>query len=419
MNWEKVNLTDIANVFNGKTPGKKELRSDGHPVLKIKDITESGDFVGKYNSFVDKAFFERYKRKCIKSGDTLILNAAHNSEYVGRKRCFANNDIDGAMPTGEWLLVRPKTVKVSASYIFYYLQSPRAKHLIKSLVKGIHLYPKDVANIIVPLPPLDIQRKIAAVLDRADRLRQLRKGAIEKLDMLIQALFMDMFGNFNDWPKTKLVDVSKIVSGVAKGRKLNNKELVSVPYMRVYNVQDGFIDISEIKYIDVPTSDVEKFRLIKNDILLTEGGDPDKLGRGAIWRYDIKDCIHQNHIFRVRLDQDILIPEYFSSLIGSSYGKKYFLKAAKQTTGIASINSKQLKNFPAIIPPLKLQRKYSKIFQSIEMKKKLMDSSLNQLDTLFNSLLQRAFQGELAFNDDVFAALEEGTKMGYKNRIVR
>ena len=128
---------------------------------------------------------------------------------------------------------------------------------------------------------------------------------------------------------------------------------------------------------------------------MTEGGDPDKLGRGAIWKNEIPECIHQNHIFRVRLNQSYLLPEYTCCLVGSAYGKKYFLRAAKQTTGIATINSSQLKTFPVYIPPLDLQNQFAAIVEKTEQQKALMQQSLVQMETNMSSLMQRAFKGEL------------------------
>ena len=151
------------------------------------------------------------------------------------------------------------------------------------------------------------------------------------------------------WDCRQLSSFSEIKSGVTKGRKFNGKETLWVPYMRVANVQDGYLKLDDISKIEVLPSDVDKFQLKPKDILLTEGGDPDKLGRGAVWHGEIENCIHQNHIFRIRLSSDMMIPEYASMLISSERGKRYFLKSAKQTTGIASINMGQLKKCPGLV----------------------------------------------------------------------
>lgn len=216
---------------------------------------------------------------------------------------------------------------------------------------------------------------------------------------LLRSVFLDMFGdpvtNPKGWKEAALTDVAEIVSGVTKGRNFDDKQTVLAPYLRVANVQDGYLNLNEIKEIEVLPTDIAKYRLLDGDILLTEGGDPDKLGRGTVWREHVKDCIHQNHIFRVRIKTDNLLPDFLSVLIGSERGKRYFLRAAKQTTGIASINSTQLKNFPVLIPSLDLQQRFAKsVFNAKKLNNRLIETEAST-DTLFNSLMLSAFRGEL------------------------
>lgn len=123
-----------------------------------------------------------------------------------------------------------------------------------------------------------------------------------------------------------------------------------MPYLRVANVQDGHLNLSEIKYIEVLEDKVERYLLKKGDVLMTEGGDFDKLGRGTIWNSEIKNCLHQNHVFAVRPDQEILLPYFLNAFSSSEHGKFYFKLCSKQSTNLASINSSQLKNFIVPLP---------------------------------------------------------------------
>lgn len=158
-------------------------------------------------------------------------------------------------------------------------------------------------------------------------------------------------------PMVPLADAAEIAAGITLGRKTKENDLVTVPYLRVANVQDGHLRLDDLKTIAATPGEIEKLTLRNGDLLLTEGGDLDKLGRGALWRDQVPLCIHQNHIFRVRLDTDRYDPEYVSFQIGSPYGKAYFLAHAKKTTGIASINQRVLGAFPVVSPPIKEQRR--------------------------------------------------------------
>lgn len=200
------------------------------------------------------------------------------------------------------------------------------------------------------------------------------------------------------WPIMALSDIADIRAGATLGRSLCGPT-IKLPYLRVANVQDGYLDLGSIKEIEILESEQEKWQLQDGDILLTEGGDWDKLGRGVVWHSEIKMCIHQNHIFRLRVNPNEFDPEYLCSLIGSAYGKDYFRAASKQTTNLASINQRQLKAFKAFKPPLEEQRRiiaYVDALQSnLDALKRHQAETANKLDALMPSILNKAFSGEL------------------------
>jgi type I restriction enzyme S subunit len=242
-------------------------------------------------------------------------------------------------------IIRPDTRRVFPEYLAHFLRTPQslataAQRKTGSALTRIIL--KDIRNLRVPLPSLDEQKRIAAILDQADEIRGLRQSAIDRLDVLGQAIFYEMFGdpvkNPKGWDDRRtLGDASDIVSGITKGRKLNGKPTREVPYLAVVNVQDRELRLDPLKMIEATEDEINRYSLQKDDLLLTEGGDPDKLGRGTLWNNEIPECIHQNHIFRVRLSTDDIEPLFLNWLVGSERGKRYFLGSAKQTTGIGCV----------------------------------------------------------------------------------
>ncbi|MEW2244432.1 restriction endonuclease subunit S [Streptomyces sp. NPDC026666] len=298
------------------------------------------------------------------------------------------------------MAVEPTPGQLDGDYLYHWFQS----FDLSQIANGSsipQLNKKDLTPLRLPLPPISMQRKIAEILNHLDTLRAKRREAISLLEDLSQSIFRDMFGdvvkNDRGWDEHRtLGDAAFIVSGITKGRRAPNGPLRSVPYMAVANVQERRLDLSAVKEIEATADEIDRYRLLEDDLLLTEGGDPDKLGRGTLWRNELPECIHQNHIFRVRLREGSGIdPIFLNWLVASNRGRSYFLRSAKQTTGIASINATQLKNFPLLIPPIKLQQDFGARIRHLEQCKSSHGEHLSQLDALFASIRHRAFRGEL------------------------
>jgi type I restriction enzyme, S subunit len=156
-----------------------------------------------------------------------------------------------------------------------------------------------------------------------------------------------------DWKLVPLAAVADVQTGLALGKEAA-KDPVRLPYLRVANVQDGYLDLSEIKEVEIERSLISRYSLRTGDVLMTEGGDFDKLGRGYIWQDEVPNCLHQNHVFVVRPHKELL-PYFLTALTSSDYGRRYFQSCSKQSTNLASINSSQLKAFPVPLPTVQEQ----------------------------------------------------------------
>lgn len=194
----------------------------------------------------------------------------------------------------------------------------------------------------------------------------------------------------NGWKKVSLETIAEIRSGVAKG-KSGLKDPISIPYLRVANVQDGRICLNEVKNIEIECHQLDRYSLKIGDVLMNEGGDFDKLGRGDVWLGKINPCLHQNHVFAVRPDPKKLDSFFLAGLAASHYGKNYFLSCAKRSTNLASINSTQIKKFPVLLPPLPEQKKIAQILstwdKAITTTERLIDLARQQKKALIQQLL--------------------------------
>lgn len=384
---ELVPLGRVADFVNGFAFKPAHWVGKGKKIIRIQNLT---DPTKPYN-LTDHEVPHKY---LIKQHDILVSWSATLGVYIWKS-------VEEAIVNQHIFKVIPDEEIVNRSFLVYAIENAiesMRRYTHGSTMK--HINRKEFLSTKIYLPLLPEQKRIAAILDKADALRQKRRRALARLDDLLQSVFLDMFGdpvtNPMGWEATTLEQIATIGSGATKGRKFNGKQTVQIPYMRVANVQDGKLELDVVKTIEVLPSDIERYKLESGDILLTEGGDPDKLGRGAIWRGEIDLCIHQNHIFKVRTISELISPEYLIKLIASPRGKRYFFKAAKQTTGIATINKTQLKAFPVLLPSLKLQRIYIRYLSELDTVKGRYQESLIKKDYLFHSLQQRAFRGELS-----------------------
>ncbi|HAS6196797.1 TPA: restriction endonuclease subunit S [Vibrio vulnificus] len=389
MSWPMVSIKSVAKVTTGKTPSKKvEEYFGGHiPFISPAELGNA-QFVSPAKQTLTEAGAAQIK--LVPKNSVLVCCIGSLGKLAIADQTLGTNQQINSVTFDE-NLVFPK-------YGYYALS--RLKPILESIAPAttVAIVSKSkFEELEIPLPPLDEQKRIAAILDKADAIRQKRKQVIALADEFLRSVFLEMFGdpvtNPKGWEEPILSDIADVRSGVTKGKKLKEGTGVTLPYMRVANVQDGYLDLSSVQMITVSEKEAEKCKLLSGDILLTEGGDPDKLGRGHVWNDEIENCIHQNHIFSVRVkNKEYVRPAFLSAVIGSQRGKRYFLKVGKQTTGIATINKTVLSEFCPIIPPLELQDAYLDIVRRI---KKIQKKEGYHDATLFPSLSQKAFSGQL------------------------
>lgn len=394
-----VSLGDYADVFNGKTPSKAEQRDTGHPVLKIRDVDDAGRFRQKYESFVDPDFVARFQNKSVKAGDTLILNAAHNADYVGSKTFFADSEVEGAIATGEWLIVRPHRSALDARFAFHWLTSSTARREIRELVKGIHLYPKDVTRLSIPLPPLEEQKRIAAILDQADELRRKRQRALDRLNQLGQAIFIEMFGEPSTNPMGwEVVTLDKLLLAVTNGltRRRTPGDVGSHIVLRLRDIRDGEIDFSEVNRITLDQKEQQRFEATVGDLLFIRvNGNPEYVGRCAVLTHQGERIFFNDHVMRVRVNRDRVSPVFLQRLLSSPHGKREIARNRKTSAGQHTINQSGLGQVNVPLPPLEVQREFEDRLLAIGAVRNPMLTSASRSELAFAALQSHAFRGEL------------------------
>ena len=355
-------------------PSAGQIKEDSDKLIDYIDISSVDNETKKVTGYQTIAFRDAPSRarKMVKRGSILVSTVRPNLNAVA----MLEDDTPNITIASTGFCILDCKENANNRFIFNFCKSRAFIDDMVSQATGAS-YPavsdKIVRSALVPDYSYEEQCKISEVLDRLSAVIDNRKAELSALDELIRARFVEMFGdmflNTMGWQEESLESLADIVSGITKGRKIKEKKLIEVPYMAVSNVKNGYIDWTTVKTIEATEQEINQYRLLPDDVLMTEGGDPDKLGRGAIIREPLENCIHQNHIFRVRLNESIVLPDFFEEYLQHHRAKRYFLGCAKQTTGIASINMKQLSALPVLIPPLKLQQQFSDFVRELNKSK--------------------------------------------------
>ena len=259
---------------------------------------------------------------------------------------------------------------------------------------GYSRHYKFLKESLIPLPALEEQKQIAAILDAADDLRVKRRESLAQLDALLQSTFLDMFGDPVTNPMGWKVVSFESVGTTRLGKMLDKgkqKGDCLFPYLANINVQWGRFDLDDLREMDFDESDRNEFELRNGDLLICEGGE---VGRTAIWREELQEVYFQKALHRVRLDPEKSVPEYilyYMWFMAEHGGFSDFTNSAT----IAHLTGVKLKSLPLPLPGIELQHHFAAIVDSIEKQKAKQVAHLEELDTLFASLQSRAFKGEL------------------------
>ena len=354
--------------------------------------TISGDGVKNYSVFQNRDVVFAKITPCMENGKGGIVDDLKNGFGAG---------------STEFIVIRPDEQNVISEWIQLFLSQSSYRLECKNHMTGSagqkRVPPTFIAGTVIPVPSVDEQRRIIfrieEMFSELDNSVSTLQKTKEQLAVYRQTSITSAYPMMTEENTKKLSEISDITGGITKGRDLKQAQTIYLPYLRVANVQNGFLDLTEIKEIELKVDEKEKYLLKKGDVLYTEGGDRDKLGRGTVWNEEIPDCVHQNHVFRARVDKSIAIPEYVAYWSMGSYARTYFFRKGKQTVNLASINKTVLSNLELPIPDLATQEK---VLAEIESRLSVCDSiehtvdtALQQAEAMRQSILKQAFEGRL------------------------
>jgi type I restriction enzyme, S subunit len=412
-NWTKAAVQALA-VVNPRYTVKK---GRNYPFIEMAAVGEN--FTGIQS--IDWRKLEGSGLSRIKVGDSLFAKITPCPEN-GKVAFIGVLPEPVALGSTEFIVLSPRP-GVSPRYLFHLLCSHAVRGRAAARMEGStgrQRVPEEVftMRLLIPVPGPDEQSAIARMLDTVDRALECTRTAVDRAKDLDHALLHELLewglnprsSRAQKYPSHWLVrrvdEVAEVGSGLTLGKDVSGFKSIELPYLRVANVQDGHLDLSQIKTVRVRVDEVESYLLKTGDVLMTEGGDLDKLGRGTIWRGQIENCLHQNHIFRIRAERALLEPEFFSLVIESDIAKRYFNRVAKRTTNLASTNKTQVRAFQFPIPPTTTeQREIISIMNSSRKTLGALSAKANALFELKKSLMHDLLTGRVRMKNSAEATL--------------
>ena len=346
MTTDMVRLCDIATVIAGQSPPGHTYNEYGSGLPFFQGKADFGELYPVARKWCVAP------RKIAEAGDILVsVRAPVGPTNVARERCCIGRGLAA---------VRADEAFVLRDFVHWNIKHRQSELIAKGQGSTFAaIKQKDLKSLPIHLPPLDEQRQIVSILNRVAKIERLQKQAQERLSEFIPALFIKMFGdpatNPMGWERATLGELSQVQGGLQVTRKRKVHPL-ETPYLRVANVLRNRLDLREVKSMRVNEKELTRIQLMRGDLLIVEGhGNPSEIGRVAIWDGSIFDCVHQNHLIRVRLDRSMMLPEFACSYLNSLPGRQHLIRSGKTTSGLNTITTSNVKSCMIFTPPIRLQ----------------------------------------------------------------
>jgi type I restriction enzyme S subunit len=402
MNIKLVNILEVADIVSGSTPkGIDDLNTiEGNvPFFRVGDMNTKGNEIFMYEAVINltSSSAAKLKLKLCRAG-TVVFPKRGGAIFTNKKRKLSQVSAFDLNTMG---LVPNE--KVENEYFYYWFNSLDLGHLANGSSVP-QLNNKQISPLSIPLPPLDQQKKIAAILDAADAYRKKTKALIVKYDELTQSLFLDMFGdpvgNPKGWKVNNLKNISnKIHSGNTPkgGSKVYVDE--GITFFRSQNVWKNRIVYDDVVFIDQATHDkMLKSSLKHRDILMTKTGrintENSSLGRAAMYLGEDDQANVNGHVYLIRLNEGVL-NEFVLHILTTKQYRGHIRRVCVGGIDKRQLNKGHIEDFPIISPPIDMQENFISRLLLMKQHKDKLKASLAQAEDLFNSLLQKAFKGEL------------------------
>lgn len=392
MSWLQPTIGEVCEPTrqtNPVTSGRASFR-----YVDISGIDRDAKVVTRADS-VPCAEAPSRARKQIQTGDVLVSTVRPNLNAVAT----VPPELDGEIASTGFTVLRARKEVADPRYLFYRTQQREFVDYLVSNATGAS-YPAVsdaiVKRAVLPLPTPSEQRRIVEILDQADALRKRAREADAKAARILPALFLKMFGdpatNPMGWPTTT---VGELLASADYGTSTRaSDDGRGAPLIRMGNVTvDGSLQLNNLKYVELPESEVEKFALADGDILFNRTNSLDLVGKTGLWRGEM-EAVLASYFIRLRVDRKKATPLFLWAYMNTAHMKRVLRATARGAIGQANINTRELRAFPTYLPSPAAQKRFAKQVEGVHAAVPTLQLR-SRLDALFDQLLQRAFSGQL------------------------
>jgi len=365
----------------------------GFPITRIETIADKTINREKfgYAGIYDLA---QYRDYILQDGD-ILMSHINSEKHLGKVALYSKRDDEQIIHGMNLLMLRADTQKVIPEYAKYYFESQKFLRQIgritKKSVNQASFTVTALKELEIPLASIIVQRDISEKLKKVDWLGSLRKQQLAKLDELVKARFVEMFGTFPANPfRWSIGKIQDVVSDVRYGSSRPAVEGGKYPYLRMNNITySGELDLRDTKRIDIPDSELDKCTVRRGDVLFNRTNSKELVGKTCVYNRD-ELMVLAGFVIRVRINERIR-PEVLSAFLNMDFSKRMLIGMCKTAIGQANINAKELQNIDLYIPPIELQDQFVTLKNKIDQQKQTVQQSLEKLELMKKALMQEYF----------------------------
>ena len=406
-NWKLIQLPELLFFQEGPGVRKHQFTDNGVKLVNGRNIVDNELILENTKTHISKdEAYGKYDHFLVDEGDLIIASSGIKVDYFHKKIAFVKKKhLPLCMNTSTIRFKSLNSDILDINYFKHFMMTPFFAKQVQFYITGsaqLNFGPSHLKKMNVIVPPIKTQKKIVEILEKAKKLKELRIESDVLIDEYLKSIFLDMFGdiktNPNGW---KFVDFNEIMigtpqNGLYKNSSFYTKDNSGVPILRIDSFYNGkIVNLTNLKRLNCTSEEINQFKLENNNIVINRVNSIEYLGKCALIENIIEPTVYESNVMKIEVNLDLINPVYITKFLCTDFVYNQIISRAKRAVNQASINQKDVNSLKILLPPIKLQNQFAKLVRELETIKLYQTQSREQIDNLFNTLIHKAFKGEL------------------------